>query len=221
MEEWLSYRLGDFLMFSGPTYWRLFQLQNAALWPLPLAAPVVGGAALLLALRRPEAGLRLLALMLAAAWVLAGWSFVWQCYALINWGVTYLAPLFGAEALLLGWAAVRRVGEAPTLRTRGAIGVALLVWGLFLHPLAAPLFGRPLAQVEVAGIAPDPTAIATLGLALMLPSRALRLVAAIVPALWLGVSALTLWALEAPERALPVSALLLAAAGLAARPRRA
>ena len=59
MEEWLSYRLGDFLMFSGRTYWRLFQLQNAALWPLPVVVPAAGCAALLVLLRRPGAGLRM------------------------------------------------------------------------------------------------------------------------------------------------------------------
>jgi hypothetical protein len=89
-----------------------------------------------------------------------------------------------------------------------------------LHPLSAPLFGRPLAQAEIAGIAPDPTAIATLGLALMLRSRPLRLVAAAIPALWLGLSGLTLWLLDAPERVAPVLALLVAA-GVLARPGRA
>ena len=207
MEEWLSYRLGDFLMFSARTYWRLFQLQNAALWPLPLAAPLAGGAALLTALRRPGTGLRLLAALLALAWATVGWSFVWQRYAPINWGVVYLAPLFAVQALLLGYAAVRRVEWHPTLRdTRGMAGVALLGWGILLHPLTAPLFGRPLIGAEVVGIAPDPTAIATLGLALLLPWP-LRLAASVVPALWLALSALTLHLLDAAEAALPALAL--------------
>ncbi len=235
MEEWLSYRLGDFLLFSDRTYWRLFQLQNAATWPLPVVAPLAGAAALLATLWRAALGLRLLAPLLAVAWAFVGWSFVWQRYAPVNWAMEYVAPAFGLQALLLAWAAMRAaqggVGWNPTLRApgdrkaiyakgmRSAIGSALLGGGFMLHPLAAPLFGRPLAQAEVAGLAPDPTAVATLGLALLLPSRALGLVAFVFPALWLAGSALTLWTLGAAEAAVPLLALALAAGGLAL-PRR-
>ena len=31
MQEWWSYRPGDFLLFSPRTYWRLFQLANESL----------------------------------------------------------------------------------------------------------------------------------------------------------------------------------------------
>ncbi len=31
MQEWWSYRPGDFLLFSPRTYWRLFQLANETL----------------------------------------------------------------------------------------------------------------------------------------------------------------------------------------------
>ena len=119
---------------------------------------------------------------------------------------------------MLAYAAARRVCGPPTLRGgRGFAALGLLGWGLVLHPLAAPLFGRPLAQAEVAGIAPDPTAIATLGVGLLLPSGPMRLTVLAIAALWVGASALTLWLLGAPERVVPVLALLVAAAGLAAR----
>ena len=76
MEEWLSYRLGDLLMFSGRTYWRLFQIENAALWPLPVVAPALGAVGIAAGAARQE-GLRLLAILLALAWAWTGWSFVW------------------------------------------------------------------------------------------------------------------------------------------------
>src|SRR5882672_6248592 len=44
------------------------------------------------------------------------------------------------------------------------IGIALYVYALALHPLIALVAGRPLQAAEVVGIAPDPTASATLGL---------------------------------------------------------
>ncbi len=43
MPDWSTYRLEDFLLFSPRTYYRLFELHNAAVWPgqvLALAAAV-------------------------------------------------------------------------------------------------------------------------------------------------------------------------------------
>ena len=41
MSEWWTYRPSDFLMFAPDTYWRLFELHNAAWWPLGLLANVL------------------------------------------------------------------------------------------------------------------------------------------------------------------------------------
>ena len=46
MQEWWSYRPGDFLLFSPRTYWRLFQLANEALWPLQIPVLLIGAAIL-------------------------------------------------------------------------------------------------------------------------------------------------------------------------------
>ena len=55
MTEWWTYRPRDFVLFSEPVYWRLFELANAALWPLLYLPSAVGlalaGALLWLAAR--------------------------------------------------------------------------------------------------------------------------------------------------------------------------
>ena len=33
MSEWWTYTLGDFLMFSPATYWRLVESYNRDVWP--------------------------------------------------------------------------------------------------------------------------------------------------------------------------------------------
>jgi len=53
MQEWWSYRPGDFLLFSPRTYWRLFQLANETLWPLQIPVLLIG-AAILTTLFRPR-----------------------------------------------------------------------------------------------------------------------------------------------------------------------
>ena len=51
MQEWWSYRPGDFLLFSPRTYWRLFQLANEALWPLQIPVLLIGAAILAMLFR--------------------------------------------------------------------------------------------------------------------------------------------------------------------------
>ena len=42
MSEWWTYRPEDFLLFSPRVYWRMFELHNAALWPLQVLALAAG-----------------------------------------------------------------------------------------------------------------------------------------------------------------------------------
>lgn len=214
MQAWLSYRPADFLLFSPRTYWRLFELENAALWPLPLIALLLGLALPILLLRRQPATDRAAALLLAAAWAWVGWSFLWQRYAAVNWAAAYLAPLFGLQALLFVWLAVRREGLRlrEDLDRQAAAGFALIGYALLLHPLTALIAGRPLAGAEVFGIAPDPTAILTLGIALLQPPGGARRLLFLVPSLWLVASTATLLTLEAPEGWIPAATLTIAAA---------
>src|SRR5262245_5212383 len=60
---------------------------------------------------------------------------------------------------------------SPSLPSVAWIGIALCVYALALHPLIALVAGRPLHATEVVGLAPDPTASATLGLLSLAPRR--------------------------------------------------
>ena len=65
------------------------------------------------------------------------------------------------------------------------------------HEAAAGLLaGRPWTQIELFGMTPEPTALASLGLLLASrqpPARALRILLAIIPTLSLLLGAATLW----------------------------
>ena len=212
MSEWWTYRPEDFLLFSPRVYWRMFELHNAAFWPLHLATLAAGLAIVLLALRRPRGHGLWVALILAALWAFVGWSFLWNRYAAINWAIAYVAPAFGLQALLL--AIVRRAhgGFAFDRRDIAArLGLLLAVIGLVAYPLLPPLFGRPWTSAEVFGIAPDPTAIATLGILLAASGRLVPLLFPI-PLLWLLLSGLTLRTMGDPQAWIP---LLAAGAGVA------
>lgn len=215
MVEWWTYRPGDFIMFSPRLYGRLFESLNAQAWPLALLFAAGG---LWLLLRRPASATaaRLTLAALALAWAASGWLFLWQRFAPINWPAQGLAVGFGVQALLLAGAALQgKLGwRAPGPRRRA--GLALAAWALLGHPLLAALFGRPWRQAEHLGLAPDPTALATVAALLLL-----RLGPAwLAGALWglslaaLGLSAATLATIGWPQAwVLPG---LLALAGVAA-----
>jgi hypothetical protein len=218
MSEWWSYRPEDFLLFSPRVYFRLFELHNEALWPGQLAAVALLAALAWVAAARPTGQGRLVAVGLALAWAFTGWAFVWTRYATINWAAEYLAPLFAAEALLL--ALVAALGGLQGARHGAAALVGWLLVGLAAAmPLAPPLFGRSWATAEVFALAPDPTAIATLGLILTLNGRASFWLLPI-PLLWCAASALTLWTMGEPAFWLPLAACVLTLAALATRAAR-
>jgi len=67
------------------------------------------------------------------------------------------------------------------------------------------LLGRPAAQAAFFGVTPDPTAIATLGLLLLMQGGG-RAVLWPIPLAWCAISGATLWAMNAPEALLPPAA---------------
>lgn len=220
MSEWWTYELSDFLLFAPRTYYRLFELYNAELWPAQGLALALGVLAFAGAARGDGPGLRLAAALLGAGWLWVAWAFHLGRYADIHWLAPGFAAAFGVQGgLLLAWAAAGAAPPpaVPVLARR--VGLGLL--GLALaYPLLGPLVGRPWTQAELFGLAPDPTALGTLGL-LLLPRRPRgRGVLWVIPLLWCGVSAATLWTMAAPEAGLLPAAALLALA-VAWRSRRA
>ena len=187
----MSWTLEDLLLFSPQVYWRLFALENEAVWP---AQPVVLAAGVLLALgfilnRQPSG--RWLGSALGAAWLWTGWHFVALRYGTVNWLAPTLAWGFYAEAALL--AGLGLAGRIVFLQHRRSawFGLGLLAAAL-VWPVLAPLGGRPWSEAEVFAIAPDPTAIVTLGLLALAERSRWTALLCVGPVLWLALSTLTL-----------------------------
>ena len=64
---------------------------------------------------------------------------------------------------------------------------------LFAWPAFALLDGRPWREAEVFAVAPDPTAFATLALIALAARSPWTALLCVAPALWLAISALTLF----------------------------
>ena len=214
-----SWSLEDFLPFSPPAYWRLFALENETVWPAQPLLLAAGVLLVLLLLRgRPPSG-RWLGPALGAAWLWTGWQFVALRYGTLNWAAPTLAWGFYAQGALLAALGLsgRLVfgGRARADRARiGLLAAALVAW-----PLLAPLDGRSWREAEIFAVAPDPTAAATLALIALAARGRWTALLCVVPALWLALSALTLFTMGVWQGWAVLGALVAGIAACAARPR--
>lgn len=210
MPEWWTYSLSDFLLFSPRTYYRLFELYNTDLWPAHVLA-LAAGLAILASMVRDGGRWRSAAsVLLAACWVWVAWAFLLGRYATINWAATWFTGLFVVQAVLLVLAGAGGGTSGNQPRPRRAGAITLLVFALAVYPLIGVAVGRPWTQAEVFAMAPDPTALATLGFALLAPTAGRRWLLLAIPLLWCAISGATLWTMGSSES--PV----LPAAGLVA-----
>lgn len=215
MSHWLTYSLADFLPFSEATYQRLFELYNKRFW-LAVLIGLAMGLWLLRMLYRPAAPLRLACGILGVCWLWIAWAFFWESYAPLMWAAGYWAIAFAAQGVLLlalAAAAPRCTGFCSGV-SRTRIGQGLLVFAVLLMPLLGLLGHQPWNGLGLFGSAPDPTAVATLGLLMRLERPRLGLLLMVVPALWSLFSGLTQLALDDPLWPLLPAAAVVAIAGL-------
>jgi hypothetical protein len=200
MSEWWTYTLSDFLLFSPRVYYRLFELCNRALWPAQVLTLLLGLAIFLLLRKPTRVTDRFVAAFLGALWIWIAWAFFWERYATINWAASYVAPAFALQGLLLVWIGTvgGRLTFAPSHDRYDLAGLALFAFAVIGYPLLAPVMGRPWLSAEIFGIAPDPTAVATLAMLALGHGRAGWLLVPI-PLLWCVVTGATLWTMEAAD----------------------
>ena len=214
-----SWALEDFLSFSPRAYWRLFALENEAVWPAQLLLVAAGALLVLLLLRGRQPSFRWLGPVLGAAWIWAGWQFVAVRYGTLNWAAPTLAWGFYAEGALL--AALGLSGRpALAARKKFGAGIGLVAAAFLAWPVLAPLDGRPWREAEVFAVAPDPTAAATLALLALAARSRWSVILCVAPVLWLAASALTLLTMGAWQ-GWAVIAILLVGVTACAVPRKA
>jgi Family of unknown function (DUF6064) len=149
---------------------------------------------------------RLAGAALAAAWGWTGTVFHLKYFATVN----FLAPVYGAlflvQALLLAWTAAIRGRIAPRAQSDpfGWAGLGLMVYAIIGYPLIAEVASDGLQSARVVGLAPDPTAVFTLGVLLLAEGRT-PLHLTVMPVLWRLFAGVTAWELGvAEDMALPL-----------------
>ncbi|MGB0711952.1 MAG: hypothetical protein ACPGUC_00190 [Gammaproteobacteria bacterium] len=196
--SWASYTLGDLLMFSPSTYERMHALTHQAWWPVSVLLGVALGVTVLKACLHASGAPQRAVPWIAASLVLVGIALLSSAVLFVH---ARFADIFSGgdvAAILLGVGAVALVvaGVFTRLRPvltrvgpmRRRVGAGLVFYALLVHPLAWLALGRPVEASEWFGLAPDPGAVAALGVLALAGQRGGVWLAA-VPAAWLLFSA--------------------------------
>ena len=197
------------LPFTADVLFANLAQYNRALWPAHVLALALGLATILLTLRPVRGSDRAVGALLAAAWLWIGVGYHWLHFATIDFAAPVYALFFILQGVLLVWTGALRGRLA--FRFGGGLfgwtgltlaGAALVVW-----PVADWLSGQGWQILRVAGLAPAPTTIFTLGLLLLIEGRTpLHLV--LIPVLWTLIAGGTAWVLSiSQDLALPVAGL--------------
>ena len=188
---------------------------NADLWPWQVVAVIAMLAAVGLMARPTRARAGWAMGLVALGWVVTGLVFHIQHFAMLNFAAPFHGAAFLVQAgMLLGAGAV--AGALTPDRPPRGPAVVLALAGLALYPLVQWAGGAPVASLAIAGLAPTPTAIVTLGLLAMAPGRAAWPVA-VVPIAWALAAGAAGWSLGLIEGALgPVAVIAFIAIRLSA-----
>lgn len=208
MTDLMSYSLDDFLLFSQPAYYGIFEQINAAFWPGAHMVSLLVGLAIAGALWWPgKWSSQVVYGLLAIIWAWTGGYFMALEYAAINWAATYVVPAFFVQALLFAGAALSGRGLALQEKPLRP-AVLMFVFAVIMYPATGVVLGRPWQAAEVFGLSPDPLVAATLAVLLASKGR-LSSTTWILPLAWVALSGLTLWMLGSAEWILlPTFALL-------------
>jgi hypothetical protein len=169
------------LPFSELEFMDVFGSYNTALWPAAAALWVASLAVLSLVLCGHRID-RVVSLLLAVHWAWAGIVYHFAYFAPINPAALLFGAVFLLEALLLGWAGLKRepIRYAHERTARHMVGVALAVYAL-AYPFLAMTIVQPYPSTPTFGV-PCPTTLFTIGFFFMSTPTFWRLAA--IPLLW-------------------------------------
>lgn len=163
MEDWLSYRLQDFLLFDKSVYLRQFERYNEWLGLYRFSGIVAGLWLLFSIFRKSPSRIMLSALLICSGWVICSYAFLWQFFRPINWTIDYVILLPVLQIILLVTAVLRgRFDKPGNTSTRARDGITLIVLA-FLMTLVPWLSGQAFDFWPAVLLTPESLALASIG----------------------------------------------------------
>jgi hypothetical protein len=199
------------LPFSTEAFFAVFEQYNLAIWPAQVLAYILGLAVVVLMLKPVRHGDRVIAAILAVAWIGMGAGYHMSYFAAINPVALVFGAAFVVQGALFAWIGVvrdrLRFRFAPDLV--GWAGLGLMAFAMAVYPLLGLAAGHAWPAAPMFGVAPCPTTIFTIG-ALVLGRAGLALMA--IPLVWAVIGTTAAVLLDVPQ---DVSLAIAGAVGLA------
>jgi hypothetical protein len=157
------------LPFSSEQFLSVFANYNNAIWPIQIAAYLLGAVAVVLLFFKTGKGDRVIAGVLAVMWLWTGFTYHGLWFSVINKAAYAFAALFIVQGCYLLYIGVYRgqirFGLRPDLAT--GIGAAFVVYSAIVYPLIGVATGHRYPEMPLFGVTPCPVTIFTFGLLLL------------------------------------------------------
>ena len=157
------------LPFTPEQFLGVFVNYNDVIWPIQIAAYVLGAISIASLFRRTRAADRVIAGILAAMWLWTGVAYHALSFSVINKAAYIFAALFIVEGCYLVYAGVYRdqirFGLRPILAT--AVGISLMAYTAIAYPLIGVATGHRYPEMPMFGVTPCPVTIFTFGMLLL------------------------------------------------------
>ena len=196
------YSLKDLVLFNTESWFGLYQTVNDQYWPLYLVGLVWGVLAIYISFTQKSSQFILLFVVASGLWLLNAMIFHWGEHQQLSWVASYYGWAFIAQALLLFFCAFLTLISDQYHRKKQELtnnivinsGRLLLFSALVIVPILGLIEGRDWTSLDVVGLGPDSTALATIGLVLLsFQTKVLKILLYFIPTLWLIISAATAW----------------------------
>lgn len=173
------------LPFTPDQFLAVFVSYNNAIWPIQIAACLLGGIAVALLFWKTAASDRVVAGILAMMWLWTGFAYHGIWFAAINEAAYLFAALFIVQGCCLLYAGVYHHQIRFGIRRGPATwaGAALVCYAAIVYPLIGAAAGHPYPAMPMFGVTPCPVTIFTFGM-LLLTTGAVPRGLLVIPVLW-------------------------------------
>lgn len=170
--------------FTAGQFLDIFHKYNQSIWPMQVAAYVLGITAIYLAVRKTRHSDKIICGILGFMWIWTGAAYHMAFFSSINKAAYAFGALFIAQGVLFIIYGVIKPVVVLRAAPAGipAAGFILVIYSMFVYPVIGQLLGHGYPQSPVFGVTPCPVTIFTFGLLLWaerIPKQIL-----LIPLIW-------------------------------------